>query len=401
MPKKTDTNTVELNNLITFDRVARIVFGALIVVCIYLLLRQLSGVLLPFLLGWLFAYILNPIVEFCQFKLRIKNRIISVIITLLLVVGVITGLVFVLQPVMAVELEKVSDLVKNYTQNVNVSTILPLSVQKWLEETFQNFDVQKLLSNEGVKSAIQKIAPQLWGIFTGSLSVLIGFFASFIAILYMIFIMIDYHRITNAIFNIFPPKYSKISSEILTDVGMTMNRYFRGQLLIGACVAVIMSVGFLIIGLPLGIVMGIFVGVCNLVPYMQVLSIPPVAVMGLLRCAETGQTIFSITIAIVVVYLVSQAIQDFFLTPKIMGKVTGLRPAYILLALSVWGSLLGIIGMIIALPLTQICLSYYKRFVLKHDIVKSGALTEAEVQQAVEKNLTDTAAQQTVEDPVN
>ncbi|GHT18639.1 AI-2E family transporter [Bacteroidia bacterium] len=371
MSKKIEQNNVEIKNLITFDRVVRIVFGALIVTGIYLLINQLSGVLLPFLIGWLLAYILNPVVEFFQFTLKFKNRIISVIITLLVVCGIITGLIFLLQPMMAAELEKVSALIKNYTQNVNVSTILPPAVQKWLKETFQSIDVEQLLSDDSVKATIQKIAPQLWGLFTGSISMLIGFLASFIAIVYMIFIMVDYHHITNAIFNIFPKKYSKISIEILTDVGVTMNRYFRGQLLIGACVAVIMSVGFLIIGLPLGIVMGIFVGICNIVPYMQVLSIPPVAVMGLLHCAETGQTVWSMAIAILVVYLVSQAIQDFFLTPKIMGKVTGLRPAYILLALSVWGALLGIIGMIIALPLTQLCISYYKRFVLRQEVVKS------------------------------
>jgi predicted PurR-regulated permease PerM len=387
MPKKSEQNTVEIRNLITFDRVARIVFGVLLIAIVYLLINHLSGVLLPFLIGWLLAYILNPVVEFFQFKLKIRSRIFSVIITLLVVGGAITGLIFLLSPMMSAEFEKVSAMIKNYTQNVDVSNILPPAVQMWLKETFQSIDIQKLLSDDGVKSAIQKIAPHLWGLFTGSISMLIGFFASFIAGVYMIFIMIDYRRITNSIFNIFPPRYKKISSEILTDVGVTMNRYFRGQLLIGACVAVIMSVGFLIIGLPLGIVMGIFVGVCNLVPYMQVLSIPPVAVMGLLRCAETGQTVWSMVIAILVVYLVSQAIQDLFLTPKIMGKVTGLRPAYILLALSIWGVLLGIIGMIIALPLTQICISYYKRFVLKQEVVKSWEPDKDEEKYVVEEKI--------------
>jgi len=376
MPKNTYSNNDVNKNLITFDRVIRVIFAALIIAGIYLLLRELSGVLLPFLIGWLFAYILNPIVEFFQFTLKIKNRILSVIITLLVVVGVITGLVFALGPVMSEEIVKVSGMIKNYTQNINVSSFLPTVVQQWLTETFNTISLEKLLNDNSIKALLQKIAPQIWVIFTGSLNMLFGLLASFIALLYMIFIMVDYHHITNAFFNIFPPKYSKIGTEILTDVGITMNRYFRGQLLIGACVAVVMSSGFTIIGLPLGIVLGIFVGICNLVPYMQVLSIPPVAVMGLLRCAQTGQTIWSMAIAILIVYIVSQALQDFFLTPKIMGKVTGLRPAYILLSLSVWGALLGIVGLIIALPLTQIVLSYYKRFVLKEEVVKHWESTK-------------------------
>jgi predicted PurR-regulated permease PerM len=370
MPKKNNESALGLSNAFTFDRVVRILFGLLIFVGIYLLVSRLSAVLLPFFVGWLLAYILNPLVEFFQFKCKIKNRILSVVITLLLVVGVITGLVWLLTPMVSAEVDKVTALIKSYTQSVDVNSIVPTKWQSWLKETFQNIDIEALLSDDGVKAAVQKIAPKLWGAFTGSLSILVGFIASFIAVLYMVFIMVDYHAITNAIFNVFPKKYRNLSTEILTDVGVTMNSYFRGQLIIAACVAVMMSAGFLIIGLPMGIVMGIFVGVCNIIPYMQVLSMPPVAILGLLRCAETGQSVWMMLVAIIVVYLISQVIQDFILTPKIMGKVTGLKPAYILLSISVWGSLLGMIGIIIALPLTQLCFSYYKRFVLKQEVAK-------------------------------
>ena len=64
------------------------------------------------------------------------------------------------------------------------------------------------------------------------------------------------------------------------------------------------------------------------------------------------------------VFAVVQLIQDAFLTPKIMGQVTGLNAAIILLSLSIWGSLLGMLGMIIALPLTTLLLNYYQRYVI-------------------------------------
>ena len=67
------------------------------------------------------------------------------------------------------------------------------------------------------------------------------------------------------------------------------------------------------------------------------------------------------------VYIVVQAIQDLYLTPKIMGKYMGLNPAIILLSLSIWGTLLGFIGLIIALPLTTLVLSYYNRYVIEID----------------------------------
>jgi len=89
--------------------------------------------------------------------------------------------------------------------------------------------------------------------------------------------------------------------------------------------------------------------------------------MGLLRSVETGQTYGSVLLGIAIVFISIQVVEDLILTPKIMGKVTGLNPAIILLSLSVWGSLLGIVGMIIALPLTTLIMSYYKRFVLEAD----------------------------------
>jgi len=67
-----------------------------------------------------------------------------------------------------------------------------------------------------------------------------------------------------------------------------------------------------------------------------------------------------------VVFAVVQIIQDTFLVPKIMGKVAGLNSAIILLSLSIWGSLLGMLGMIIALPMTTLLLTYYQKYVIKN-----------------------------------
>jgi predicted PurR-regulated permease PerM len=68
-----------------------------------------------------------------------------------------------------------------------------------------------------------------------------------------------------------------------------------------------------------------------------------------------------------IVFCVVQVIQDGFIVPKVMGKITGLNPAIILLSLSIWGALMGVVGMIIALPCTTILLSYYKRYIKKQE----------------------------------
>jgi predicted PurR-regulated permease PerM len=92
------------------------------------------------------------------------------------------------------------------------------------------------------------------------------------------------------------------------------------------------------------------------------------------KAADTGQNFRFIMLLVLIVFAVVQAIQDTILTPKIMGHVTGLHAAIILLSLSIWGSLMGILGMIIALPLTTLSINYYQKYVIR----KEGLATPKE-----------------------
>ena len=148
------------------------------------------------------------------------------------------------------------------------------------------------------------------------------------------------------------------------DIKEGMNRYFRGQTLVAFCVGVLFSIGFLIIDFPLAIGLGMLIGLLNLVPYLQVIGFVPTLLLAVLKTSDTGGNFWLILGSALLVFVVVQIIQDGFLVPRIMGKVTGLNPAIILLSLSIWGSLLGMIGMIIALPLTTLMLSYYRRYII-------------------------------------
>ena len=105
----------------------------------------------------------------------------------------------------------------------------------------------------------------------------------------------------------------------------------------------------------------------NLVPYLQTLGFAPAILLALLKAHDTGGNFWLIMIGFTIAVLIVQTLQDAVITPKVMGKVTGLSAAVILLSLSIWGTLLGFIGLIIALPLTTLLISYYKRYVLKEN----------------------------------
>ena len=123
----------------------------------------------------------------------------------------------------------------------------------------------------------------------------------------------------------------------------------------------------MIIDFPLAIGLGLLIGALNMVPYLQIVGFIPTIILAILKTADTGGNFWVIFGSALAVFAIVQIIQDSYLTPKIMGKITGLNPAIILLSLSIWGSLMGMLGMIIALPLTTLLLSYYQRFIINKE----------------------------------
>ena len=175
--------------------------------------------------------------------------------------------------------------------------------------------------------------------------------------------MLDYEKLSEGWIKLVPKRSRRFAAALVDDVQHGMNAYFRGQALVAFLVGVLFSIGFLIIDFPLAIGLGMFIGFLNLVPYMQGFGFIPTVLLALLKANDTGENFWLILLSACIVFIVVQSIQDAFLVPKIMGKLMGLNPAVILLSLSVWGSLLGLIGLIIALPLTTLLLSYYRRFI--------------------------------------
>ena len=184
-------------------------------------------------------------------------------------------------------------------------------------------------------------------------------------IIYTLFILLDYEQFSNGWVMMVPERYRKFAVQLVRDIELGMNKYFRGQGLVAFCVGVLFSIGFLIIDFPLAIGMGMFIGLLNMVPYLQLVGFIPAILLAVVKAADTGESFWMIMLGVLIVFAVVQLIQDTFLTPKIMGKVMGLNSAIILLSLSIWGSLLGILGMIIALPLTTLLITYYQRYIVK------------------------------------
>lgn len=346
----------------TFDRVVRLVITTIVVCAAVWLIYRLRGVLLPFCVAALIAYIFEPFVQFNRELLRLKGRVAAIFITLFEATLAFGLLCYMLIPMITSEMAHMAHLLKVYSQSQVSIPFLP----DWLHEFIRNYVdfeyLSSLLTREDQIKLLESAAFHTWSVLTSGISMIVGLLSWFIVFLYVIFIMLDYERLSKSLHHMVPPAWRKTVFRIGNDIQRSMNHYFRGQALVAFCVGVLFTIGFLIIGMPLAVVLGMFIGLLNMVPYLQLISLVPTIFLCLVCSVDQGVDFWTIFWECMAVYCVVQAIQDLFLTPKIMGKAMGLNPAIILLSLSIWGTLLGFLGLIIALPLTTLLLAYYDEY---------------------------------------
>mgnify|MGYP000620636527 CR=1 FL=1 len=352
-----------MRQTITFDKFIRWALIALAVLAVGYIINVLSEVLLPFFIAWLIAYLLYPIVKFVQYKLHVPGRALSIVVTLILVIALFAAIFYFIVPPMIDQADKFMHIANRYlnetTHTSNVSTM----VQKWIKEN--QYEIERYLKSPDFTNTIKTAMPKLFSVIGQTASIIISIIASCITLLYMFFILLDYEVLTDNWIKIFPKKARPFWAELAQDAERELNNYIRGQGLVSLCTGILFCIGFTIIDFPMAIGMGILIGILNLVPYLQTVALIPTAFLALLKAADTGQNFWIIFASALIVFAVVQLLTDMVITPKIMGKAMGLNPAILLLSLSVWGTLLGFIGLIIALPLTTLIIAYWQRYVTK------------------------------------
>lgn len=352
----------------TFDNVMRGLVTLLVITGIVMLLNRLSGVLLPFFVAWLLAYLLFPMVRFFQYKCRLRFRIVGILCAFLVVSLVVTGFFLLVIPPMIEEVLHLKDAIIAYVEGSSTMSSMPGQIQQWIKDHTDVEQLKSIVTQDGFIQGVKETMPKVWDVVSQSFGVLSSLLSLTMIVLYTVFILIDYEEITQGWPNLLPERYRGFATQLVGDVEVSMDKYFRGQGLIAFIVGILFSIGFLIIDFPMAVGLGMLIGLLNMVPYLQTLGFIPCIILALAKSAETGENFWFIMLLVLIVFAVVQTIQDAFLTPKIMGQVTGLNAAIILLSLSVWGSLLGMLGMIIALPLTTLLLSYYQRYIINKGV---------------------------------
>lgn len=343
----------------TPDRIMHLLIGLAIAAVLWFLISELSDVLLPFFVACFIAYLLEPMVAFNMRWTHTKGRVVASLLTILEFSVVIVLFFYAFTPTVVKDLGVLNSIIQDIESGK--SQLPPYCV------TIINF-VKEHCSPEQLRSTIESLHFETLinkgtSLLEGSIGVLLQTLEWLLTLIYIIFILIDYPQIVSGFKQIFPYKYRARGIEIVNDVKVSMNHYFRGQGVVALCAMVLYCVGFSIAGLPLAIPMGVIVGILYMIPYFQYVTLIPVAIIVFIYSLGGAVEFLPEMGKCILVYVFTQCVCDYLITPHVMGKEMGLNPAIILLALSIWGSLLGIIGMIIALPLTSLIMSYYQRYI--------------------------------------
>ncbi len=352
----------------TFDRVVRLTITIACVIAGLWLLNYLKGVLIPFLVACLIAYMLNPIVGWNRKLFRLKGRVLATILTIIEVTVILGAALSFLGPYIYKEFQNMIVLFNNYAKANFDVPYLPKAIHDFILDTVDIEHLKSLMTREEWVNLLREAANKTWPFVESTFSIILSIFSWAIVFIYIVFILIDFEKVMAGFKSIVPPKYKKRVFSIIDDVESSMNRYFRGQATVSFFVGISFCIGFWIIDLPMAIVLGLFIGLLNMVPYLQLISIPIAAILCLVSTVSTGSDFWVQFGLVIVVYCVSQLIQDLILIPKIMGKYMGLNPAIIFLSLSIWSALLGFVGLIIAVPLTTLLLSYYDKYIERRDL---------------------------------
>ena len=353
---------------ITFDRFIRGVLFVALLALFVAGLNWLSAVLLPFFAAWAIAWVLAPVVKFLHDRCYIRPRFVAVVLTLILAIAIAVGALWLIIPHFIEGVLHIKDALLRYLQNGGQNTQLPGWLQHLLQQWIGSLQLEEMLQQDNLLQMVRTSLPHVWNVVQSTANVVVSLASSAFALLYLVLLLTDYDHYSTVWLKYVPRSQRAFLEQLSNDVAHNMRGYFRGQVLVAISNGVMFSIGFWLIGLPMPVGMGVFVGVLSFIPYIQVLGILPAALLALLQMADTGSSFWGMMALVIVVYIVVQVLQDTIFTPRIMGRIMGLSPAVVLLSLSVWGYIAGIIGLMVALPLTTLILAYYQRYILEEAV---------------------------------
>lgn len=332
----------------------RIAWGAAFAVVLVGLLWVLRPVFAVLAASAGLAYILDPPTDWLERRGLSREAAIGVVFTSLMVGAGLFGLLMV--PGFVREGREIADQIGPFIANLD--TLLAPALA-WASDisgkpiTLDVGDLQRVAPGWIAENSakVQETGTALvTGLLTQGLGLLNAVLNLTLLPVFVFYLLRDWDRLIAAIGGLVPPAHRPRVTRVAQEVDRRLSAFVRGQITVSAIMAGLYSVGLLLVGIDLAIPVGVLSGVLFVVPYLgTAVGIVLASVLALLKFGIGWELL-----QVAVVFAVVQGIEGYLLTPRVVGDQVGLHPLVVMVALIVGGSLLGIWGMLLAIPITAV-----------------------------------------------
>lgn len=314
----------------------------------------LKPILLPFAAGLVLAYFLNPVVDGLT-----RRKMPRWLGTLLVLFGflLIVALLFVLTAPLVQK--QILALIEALPGHID-------TIRAWAEKLIKRLSPQQVENLRDTAGQLAGNAAQwggtlLKGVISEGAAIFNIFALAIITPVVAFYLLRDWPNIVTTVDKYLPRKYYDQIQEILKDINRALSGFLRGQALVCLALGIIYSIGLSLTGLKYGATIGIIAGFLSFVPYVGSTF---VLVTSTILAFIQFDSMWDIG-PVLLVFIVGQTLEGYVLTPKLVGDRVGLHPVWILFAILAGGSLLGFVGVLIAVPVAAI-VGVLVRFFLRH-----------------------------------
>lgn len=310
-------------------------------------------VILPGVLALIGYYLLRPFVRLADKSGKGKvPRSLVILILYVIVAALLTLLSLLVFPFLRDQFTNLVEEFPNYFMQFIQTTVTFLNNSSFNELlTRFNFDYEKFLSDvtgdlvTTMRDTVTNIASSVASGITGFVSRLTSILLSLVTVPFILFyLLLEGEKLPKFILRIFPPRARNEVGQVMKEMDKQVSSYILGQILVSICIGVMMTIGFLIIGLDYAFLLGILAMVTSVVPYLgPVIAITPALVIAIVDSPF-------MLLQLIFVWTIVQLVEGKFITPNIMGKSLSVHPITIIFVLLTFGSLFGVAGVILGIP---------------------------------------------------
>lgn len=353
-------------------------------------LSSLSSALAPLIIGLILAYMINPLVSIIETRVSGKliripskpekavkadrqRRLLSVLLSYVIIIAFVVLLLYAVASVLIGKLVFNLSLPDIYSEFNRYLTTYEETIRQWVKDLPQGILAEQF--NDLIQTLIQWVTDNL------STEAAMGFISGvgvsvvniIIGIMVSIYLSIDkdfFIRLWNrAVSMLLSERRGLAVNRTLKEVNLITSKFLRGVLLDALIVGILASIGLLLAGQKFALFLGLFAGICNIIPYFgPIIAMVPAFIIGLFT-----DNIWQGVIAVAILILVQQ-IDVALIYPRVVGGSTGLHPLFVLLAVSIGGFYFGLLGMILAVPIAGIIQIFIHRWVAAKEEVQDVAI---------------------------